>query len=243
MTKAPANTYCTNVEWIGRAHCGNCHIRKLMLFSEMPASAFDVLLRPIDHFLYPSGTTLYEAGTQKQFIYSIRRGMIKLVHAAEDGSSRIVRLLGPGAAVGLELLDGADSYHHTAIAINQVDLCRIPVSTTKQLQSKYPTLCQHISQQLQDQLDLADQWIVALGTGTAKQRVAQLILVLDEFYADENGKFILLNREDMAAMIGVAVETVSRVIAEFKRQNIINKTKNSLYTCDVSVLQDISQYD
>jgi CRP-like cAMP-binding protein len=233
---------CTNAEWKGRAHCENCHIRQLMLFSKLPESAFEKMLQPIDHFLYPPGSVLYEANTHKKFIYSIRRGMVKLEHVAEDGNNRIVRLLGPGAAIGLELLDGADGYHHTAIAVNQVDLCKIPLSTVKQLEDNHPTLCKQVGQQLQNQLDLADQWIVALGTGTARQRVAQLILVMDEFFANENDAFILLNREDMAAMVGIAVETVSRMIAEFKRQKILHRVKDNLYTCNVTALQKISKY-
>ena len=241
MKKELKNTICTNVEWIGRSHCNKCHIRHMMFFSELPDSAFDHLLQPIDHFLYPSGSVIYETGSHKKFIYSIRRGMAKLVHVAQDGSYRIVRLLGPGSAIGLELLDGADGYHHTAIAINQVDLCKIPVSTIRQLENKHPILCEQVAEKLQEQLDLADQWIVTLGAGTVRQRVAHLLLIMDEFFADENGTFILLNREDMAAMIGIAIETVSRVIAEFKRQKILRKTKDKLYTCNVSALKKFTR--
>lgn len=241
MTSELAITFCTDATWTGRAHCEKCHIRKLMLFSELPTSAFEEVLQPIDQYMYPPGSVLYEAHTHKQFIYSIRRGMVKLVHIAPDGVSRIVRLLGPGTAIGLELLDGADGYHHTAIAVNQVDLCKIPVSTIKQLEDGHKELCMHVSKLLQDQLDLADQWIVALGTGTARQRVAQLVLVLDEFFAEDNGAFILLNREDMAAMIGIAVETVSRMIADFKRQKILYRFKENYYQCNTEALQDISR--
>ncbi|MGD2055141.1 MAG: Crp/Fnr family transcriptional regulator [Gammaproteobacteria bacterium] len=235
-------TLCTNAEWVGRSHCDKCHIRQLMLFSELPESAFEKTLQPIDHFLYPPGSVLYEADTHKKFIYSIRRGMVKLEHVAQDGQNRIVRLLGSGAAIGLELLDGANGYHHTAIAVNQVDLCKIPVSTIRQLESNHPALCRHVGQQLQDQLDLADQWIVALSTGSARQRVAQLLLVLDEFFADETDAFLLLNREDMAAITGIAVETVSRMIAEFKRQKILIRIKDNLYHCNVAALQEINKH-
>jgi len=243
MGNEAVQSFCTNAEWMGRAHCDKCHIRKLMLFSELPDSAFHDLLHPIDHFMYPPGAVLYEAGTRNPFIYSIRRGMVKLEHIAQDGTTRIVRLLGPGSAIGLELLDGAETYHYTAVAINQVDLCRLPVPTVKQLESEYPVLYEHVVQQLQDQLDLADQWIVALGAGTAKQRVAQLLLVLDKFFADNNHAFILLSREDMAAMIGIAVETVSRMIAEFKRQEILYKTDDKLYMCNTVELMKIAEQD
>ena len=213
-----------------------------MLFSELPDTAFEHLHAPIDHFLSPPGSVLYEAGTHKPFIYSIRRGMVKLVHAAQDGSNRIVRLLGNGSAIGLELLDGSKSYNHIAIAVNQVDLCKIPVSTIKQLESEHPALCKHVGKQLQDQLNIADQWIVALGTGAARQRVAQLVLVLEEFFSEDNGAFILLNREDMAAMTGIAVETVSRIVAEFKRQKILYRFKDNFYMCNVTALQVISHH-
>lgn len=240
MNKELETTVCTSVEWVGRAHCDKCHIRRLMLFSGLPDSAFENLLQPIDHFLHAPGSAIYEASTRKNFVYSIRRGMVKLVHVAEDGSYRIVRLLGPGAAIGLELLEGEDAYHHTAIAVNEVDICRIPVPTIRQLESKHPELCERVGEQLQEQLNLADEWIVALGAGTAKQRVAQLLLVLDKFFADKNNDFIMLSGEDMAAMIGIAAETVSRVIAEFKRNKILHKIKGKHYTCDVVALQKIT---
>jgi CRP-like cAMP-binding protein len=239
MGNESGQTFCTNAEWIGRAHCDKCHIRQLMLFSELPDTAFHNLLHPIDHFIYPPGSVLYEAGSHKAFIYSIRRGIVKLKHIAEDGSSRIVRLLGNGAAIGLELLDDAKSYHHTAIALTPVDLCKIPVSTIRQLESDHPKLCIHVGQQLQNQLNIADQWIIALSTGAARQRVAQLVLLLERFFSEDNGAFILINREDMAAMTGIAIETVSRMIAEFKRQKILYRFKDNYYMCNVAALQEI----
>lgn len=240
MGNALDRAFCTNAEWIGRAHCDKCHIRRLMLFSELPDSAFHQLLKPIDHFLYPPGSVLYEAGTNRDSLYSIRHGMVKLEHTAQDGSNRIVRLLGKGATIGLELLDGTEGYHHTAIALNQVDLCKIPVSTARQLEDKYPLLCMHVREQLQNQLDIADQWIVALGSGSARHRVAQLVLLLEQFFSEDNGTFMLLNREDMAAITSIAVETVSRMIADFKRKKILYRFRDNFYKCNVAELQDIS---
>jgi CRP/FNR family transcriptional regulator, anaerobic regulatory protein len=243
MNKQLDKTVCTDVKWVGRAHCDKCYVRRMMLFSELPESAFDHLLQPIDHFLHAPNSVIYEADTRKKFVYSIRRGMVKLEHRAEDGTNRIVRLLGPGSVIGLELLDGAESYHQTAVAINQVDLCKIPVPTVTRLESEFPSLYKHVVEQLQDQLYLADQWIVALGAGTAKQRVAQLLLVLEKFFADNKEEFILLSREDMAAVLGIAVETVSRMIAEFKRQKILYKTDDKLYMCNTVELKKIAQHE
>lgn len=243
MNKKSDKINCTNIEWVGRAHCEQCHIRQVMLFSELPDSAFDDFLEPIDNFLYPPGSVLYETGTNNNYIYSIRRGIVKLVHITEDGSYRIVRLLSSGTAIGLELLDSSKSYHHTAIAINEIDLCKIPVSTVQHLENKYPELIKQVGQRLQNQLDVADQWIIALSTGTAKQRVAQLLLLLNNHYSNENGAFILLSRDDMSGMTGVTVETVSRIIAELKRGGTLRKCCEHLYLCNTVTLRNITQHN
>ena len=83
--------------------------------------------------------------------------------------------------------------------------------------------------------------VLGLSTGTARERVAQLLLLLDRFFSEENGEFILLNREDMAAITGVSVETVSRMIAEFKRQKILKRYRENLFMCNVTALEQITR--
>jgi CRP-like cAMP-binding protein len=231
---------CTNAKWLGRADCAHCHIRKLMLFSDLPETAFDDVLEPIDHFIFESGVTLYEIGGNDSVIYSIRQGLVKLLHYTDDGTRRIVRMLGPGASIGLELLDGLDGYRHTAVTVNKVDACRIPLTTVKELQSKHPELCNQVRQHLQDHLDRADEWIIALGAGPARERVAHLLLMQGELSVDPNGDIALFGGEDMAAITDISVETVSRIIAEFKRGHLLYKVADGLYRCDRQALQTIA---
>jgi CRP-like cAMP-binding protein len=239
MNKAIKKSFCANREWLGRADCGKCHIRNLMLFSGLPDEAFEEPLQPVDHFLFPPNSMLYEANGKDPYIYSIRRGLVKLLHTAPDGSQRIVRIMGPGSTVGLEKLDGADGYRHSALAVNQADVCRIPLSTVKALQSEYPQLCKQVNERLQQHLDRADEWIVALGTGPARERIIHLLLMLSDFSTDPNGDFELLGREDMAAIVGSTVETVSRIIADMKRHQLLYKvTLSNLYRCDTEKLQE-----
>jgi len=240
MVKEFRRSNCTDAEWLGRVDCAHCHIRKLMLFSGLPATAFDDVLQPIDHFVFAPGVTLYKIGGNDSVIYSIRQGLVKLLHYADDGTRRIVRMLGPGASIGLELLDGLEGYRHTAVTVNSVDACRIPLATVKVLQSRHPELCNQVRQHLQDHLDRADEWILALGAGLARERVAHLLLMLGEFSTDPNGDIVLLGREDMAAIAGISVETVSRIIAEFKRRHLLYKVTEDLYRCDREALLTIA---
>lgn len=232
-----ATNYCTDHQWKGRADCAHCGIRKLMLFSGIPDSGFAHLLQPVDNHLYRAGATLYEEGIHGQMAFSIRRGLVKLLYRTPDGSQRIVRLLGRGVTIGLELLDKGVTYHHTAIAVQNVDLCTIPLPTLRNLESEYPALCDKVRQQLQYQLDCADHWIKSLNTGVARARIARLLQLLMEIGADRNGDIQLLPRDDMAAVVGVTAETASRIVADFKRRGVLAKVASNTYRCDVPLLQ------
>ncbi|HFD87669.1 MAG TPA: helix-turn-helix domain-containing protein, partial [Gammaproteobacteria bacterium] len=81
----------------------------------------------------------------------------------------------------------------------------------------------------------ADAWVTELSTGSARQRVARLLLrlVRDE----DSSECTLFGREDMGAMLGITTETASRTIADFKRKNLIVETTSNHFLCDVPNLE------
>lgn len=241
MKREAQHSYCTDAEWVGRADCKRCKIRNMMLFSGLPDTAFGKTLSPIDNFSYAAGSILYEEGQGGEALFSIRRGLVKLLHLGADGSQRILRLLGSGSVVGLELLDSRKDYHHSAVAVNQLDVCRIPVSTVTALEKEFPELSRQARHRLQEHLDRADEWILTMGTGPARQRVAHLLLFLSRYSADTNGDIELLGGEDMAAIVGTSVETVSRIVADLKRRRLLNRVAAHLYRCDAVALEAITR--
>ena len=156
-----------------------------------------------------------------------------------DGNQRIVRLHGTGMTAGLELLQSGEPYHHTAVAVTKIDACRIPVTAIEKLEQEFPQLCNQIRVRLQQQLDRADEWIVELGTGPARKRVAHLMLLMMDYSTEENDEIPLLSGNDIGAIIGASPETVSRIMAEWKRSGILKKNSNGLYRGDARALEDL----
>lgn len=237
------SSFCTDHEWQGRSDCIHCSIRGMMLFSQLPPESFAHLLQPIDNERYPPDSVLYHEGRPGRMVFSIRRGLVKLLSQDSEGGERIVRLVGKGAVVGLELLEKGASYRHTAVAVQEVDLCAIPLVTLRDLEAHYPSLCDRIREQLQYQIDRADQWIKHLNTGKARVRIAELLLLLAEIGGDSNGDIHLLHRDDMAAVVGITKETASRIIAEFKRHRLLYKVAANLYRVEVQRLRELIAHE
>lgn len=227
---------CTSETWIGHADCGHCGVHKEVLFSSLTKDELDSILEPIDMYCYPPESILYHEGDQAESVYTLRTGLVKLVRFLPDGTFRIVRLLRKGDAFGLERLIG-ENYGHTALAITGVSLCRIPVRTLRALNESYPQLHQRLLESWNQHLRRADDTIVQLSTGTIRRRVLFLIQMLAESAGHEKDRRVeLLSREDMAAMLGVRLESLSRIIAELKRENILRPLGKDAYEFDMTAL-------
>ena len=116
--------YCIDSRWLGYAKCSACKIRSSVLFADLDEGDLDRLLKPIEHYVYRPHASFYSEGEAGKSVFTIREGVVKLVKLLPNGTQRVVRLLRRGDAAGLELLVNGH-YHHTAVAITAVDVCRI----------------------------------------------------------------------------------------------------------------------
>lgn len=228
---------CTSVEWQGRSRCTVCAIRNSVLFSGLTPPELDAILQPIDNLHVPQSAVLYEQGATAPSVYTLRSGILKLRIDLPNGGQRIVRLLRPGDVAGMETLVG-ERYHHTAIALRDADVCRIPREVVVQLDRTSPAVHQALMQRWQRSVDQAEHCIVSLSTGTAEARMARLLVMLG---CSGNQPETMPSREDMGALLGVTTETASRIMAEFKRRGLVHADRGNEVVCDHAGLVRLAQ--
>jgi len=228
---------CTNIEWQGRAKCTVCEVRNFVLFAGLSPHELDSLLQPIDNLHVPQNAVLYEQDAAAPSVYTLRSGLIKLKVDLPNGCQRIVRLLRPGDVIGLETLVD-DCYHHTAIALQDADVCRIPRDVVLRLDKTSPAVHQALLQRWQRSIDQADHFITALSTGPAEARMARLLITLG---CTGSQPETMPTREDMGALLGITTETASRIMAEFKRRGLVQSSRGSDVVCDHAGLTQLAQ--
>lgn len=242
--------------WAGQAECQGCSIRDLALFADLQARDFDLIHLPIDEVKMDAGAIVYHSADEGNAVFTLRNGLVKLVQYLPDGSQRIVRLLRPGDTLGLEVLVG-QPYEHSAVVLRNALLCRIPMEVVNRLSVETPRLHSQLMKRWHQSVRQADEWLTELSTGSAKARVARLLLSLsaaqDGFRLPEGAvvggdgleraktaQCELFSREDVGAMLGVTTETASRTIAEFRRQGVLTDLQMNVYTCDLGALRRIA---
>ncbi|MEA3273935.1 MAG: Crp/Fnr family transcriptional regulator [Pseudomonadota bacterium] len=224
--------------WSGEADCLNCSLRASVLFAGLEERDFERIHDPIDQFLLTPGTALYHAGNSGDYMFTVRSGSLKLFQYLPDGSQRIVRLARTTDVLGLEALL-EDRYQHDAVALQDTEICRFPARVVRDLLKESPKLHHELMARWQRALSEADAWLTELSTGSARQRVARLLLRLVR--DRESSECDLFSREDMGAMLGITTETTSRTIAEFKRQSLLVDTSPNRFLLDIPNLRRIAE--
>lgn len=190
----------------------------MVLFADLNEQDFGLIHAPIDDLEFHAGQALYAEGQAALGVFTLRKGMVKLVRVTADGRQRIVRVLRPGDVVGLESLATAH-YVNEAVALTYVSVCRIPLAVMQTLNANSPRIHKRLMETWQRALREADDWLAEVNFGTARQRVCSFILKMRST-ADPT-QTTLFGRDDMGAMMDLKLETVSREISALVRQGVI----------------------
>lgn len=204
--------------WEGPPQCEHCGIRHLVLFSSLEEDEFSLIHEPIDERHFDKGEVLYRKGGPGDHVFTVREGVVKLVHYTANGEERIVRLLRRGDVAGLEALLG-QPYHQEAIPLDPVLTCRIPVRAINRLNRRLPNFHHELMTRWQQAVNEANSWLTELGTGPVNARVARLLLRLAD--AELGDTCFMPTTEDIGSMLAITKESVSRATAEFKRAGMI----------------------
>lgn len=190
------------------------------VLAQLTASELRQMQVPLDERLWPSGRMLCIAGERASSVFAITWGTVKLVRTSADGRQRIVRLLQAGDVVGIEAL-ACDHYDNDAITMTEANLLRIPVSALHALSARLPDLQSGLMHKWHQALKGADDWLAELNAGPAGARVRHFILRMR--HTTDPSMVTLFSREDMGAMMGLKLETVSRELSALVRDGLIER--------------------
>lgn len=217
--------------------CENCPQHLVDVMSATPAEERARTLPLFRLRTYQPRETVYAEGERGASVAMIREGLVKLVRFSASGDERIVRLGMPGDTIGIELMLGG-RFHHDAIALTPVELCMMPLHVVEERIAGVPDFARRFIAEWHASVDDAERFLTDLSTGTAHQRVARLLLYLHDRVHGQHCPAI--GREDMAALLGVTTETVSRIVAEFKREGLLRENAQGQWTCDRAALERVA---
>lgn len=225
-------------------HCESCLPRLHSMFGVLSTEELGRLQLHKGCNFHRNGQVLFYEGDYPSGLYCINRGKVKLTKTGEAGREQIVRLAREGDVVGYRALVSGTPYELTATVIEEASVCFIPRQTFHSLMADNPALTGKIIRQLTQDLARAEQKQVSLAQKQVRERLAETLLMLKEFYGTEDDHHTLrskLSREDIANYIGTATETVIRYLSEFAKEGMIVLDGRKIRIVDTAALREAAR--
>lgn len=170
---------------------------------------------------YEAKTILFSLGDTLGGIYIIRQGSVKLQRDDPDGHERIINILQEGDFYGVGSLFSDRKSQETAITLEKTGICFIGESDLRGLLSRDPQIALKIIQYYSARHVRDMKMLEILSTSDVLKRVARFLLWQSQ--TDFQNR-LTLSQEEMAAMLGIAPETLNRKLAILKKEGIIRMT-------------------
>jgi CRP-like cAMP-binding protein len=196
---------------------------------------------------YQKGQHIYQEGSQPLGAFCVHQGKIKLSKAASDNKEQIVHLVREGEMIGYRALVAGTRYTHSAVALEDCVLRFVPRSDFLHLVQANQQFATGLMQLLAQALGLAEERMLHLAYKPVRERLAVALLLVQRTFHEEGDASpfrIALGREDLAAIVGTAKETVSRLLSEFKEVGIIATRGSQITILKPALLQELAtMYD
>jgi len=180
---------------------------------------------------------LYTEGNRASQLFAIRAGQVKLVKIDAQGREHVVALLQSGDLFGLEAVFGT-AYSTGAEALTDCELCSGGGTDLAALMSETSGLATDLARYLHERLLHAWAHSACSGSTRAAAKVASYLL-LEASRAEEEHPTIQhdLTHAELGAVLGIAPETVCRVLSAFKARGIVDVGRGALRITDVDAMR------
>ena len=167
--------------------------------------------------------TLFRAGDPMGAFFKIRKGIVAVSRALDDGRRQIVAVRAPGDCVGY--LDNDGKYAFEGEALTDVEACAFDRRGFDAFAADHPDLASAVTEALSSALKQTGQAMLVLGQLRSTERVAHFLCEIDALYRQRHiaGTPLALHmsRGEIGDYLGLTIETVSRSMGKLKKRGLI----------------------
>jgi len=177
---------------------------------------------------------LYYEGDQPLGIYLVIDGTIRTYKLAEDGRELMMGLYKADDYLGVHALLLDEQFTETAEAVDDAAVCLLPKDAIINLVNRYPDITLQFIKILANNIREKEEQLLELAYNSVRKRLAQVLVRLSKQFSDPSQ--FKISRDELASMAGMATETVSRTLSDFKDEKLIEKKGSHIQIMDINRL-------
>lgn len=172
---------------------------------------------------------------KKMFV--LMSGKVNMVCTNNEGRRLVIATLEPGAVFGEGALDNPGDPNIFAEAADSISVWLVPAGEARNLTMQYPILGWGLLQTYGSRLLQVENSLENVAYKKLPERLAALLIEL----ADEESQTIKgISHQALADHLGTYRETVSAILRDFKRQELVELGYRRIELMDVEMLEEIA---
>ncbi len=189
------------------------------------------------------GDFLFHAGDEFNAIHAIRSGSLKSYTISSDGTEQITGFHLPGEMVGLNAISNSH-YPSFAKALETSLVCSIPFDKLEDLSRDIPGLQKQVFKVMSGEIRDEQELMMLLSKKNADERFAAFIINLSQRFKrrglSDREFQLTMTRGDIGNYLGLAVETVSRLVTRLQKRELISIHDRYIEITDIASLSTLA---
>ena len=227
-----------------RTGCHNCGLAQICQFAGdtgVVNEEFEKMIkrgRKIER-----GEHIFRVGEAFTRIYALRSGSVKTYASIEDGKEQVTGFHLPGEFLGLDSIS-TDFYTESAIALETCSVCELPFDRLENLSKAHPVIQHALLYAMSEEIQYDHRQLTLVSRMPAEARLASFLLSVSRHFEQRGFSAtdfnISMTRSDIANLLGLAVETVSRIFSQFQDKGLLAVERRHIVLLDSAGLKRLA---
>ncbi len=213
--------------------CGNkgC-IQSVPLLGALSKEELDMISEGVEIREYKKGEIIFKSGDNGDRLFIVCSGRMKIYANLIDGREQILYIYSPGDFVGAFNLIKETEFKYNAEALEATTISTISKKKFDEILLMNPKITLKILEKSYERVRWAESLIQRLTSNNADAKVAGLLLTFADELGKESKEGIILelsmNREEMGSYAGMARETMTRKLNQYREEGYIDFSGNKV---------------
>jgi DNA-binding response OmpR family regulator len=184
---------------------------------------------------------IYVENDEPNYLYFIKKGQVKTYKRFKDGRELSATLYKDGDFFGYESLCSGTNYADNASTMTDTELLLIAKTDFLDYIFNHQEVAVEFISLLSGSVMDKQEQMLQLAYFSVRKRVAEALVQVAQKFGDSDldSCTLKISRDDLAALVGTASETVSRMLADFKEESLIAKSGNAIQILSIQKLKNI----
>ncbi|HHY79824.1 Crp/Fnr family transcriptional regulator [Thermoanaerobacter thermohydrosulfuricus] len=219
------------------------YLKKVPYFNELEDKSLEEIHKISTINFFKKGSIIFMEGEKGEAIYFVKSGKVKISKTSSIGKEYIIKIMEKGDVFAESILFVGGEYPATAEAIEDSEVIMLKNKDIENLILKNTEIALSIIKLMAKRLKNVSYIIENLALRDSIGRTASVLLT----FAKERGVNVKegillnlnLNRQDLANIIGISRETVTRVLSQMDKEGIIKLNRNKVIIKDIERLREM----